>query len=66
MNVILLKEKMKNDILNVIGKYESDYKTPVLITSAVLSEIMCEMKSVEMLEMLKGEPKNGETGEKSI
>lgn len=62
MNLIVLKEKIKNDLLNVIDSYETKFNVPVFVTSAVVSEIMCEIKSIEMLEMLKGdENKSGKT-----
>lgn len=60
MNLVLLKARIKNELIDVIGRYESAYKLPVFVTSAVLSEIMCEVKSIEMLEMLKGD--NGKNG----
>lgn len=66
MNLTLLKEKVKRDILIAISNYEKKYNIPLFVTSAVISEILCELKSAEMQEMLGGEyldeRNNGENG----
>lgn len=52
---------MKRDILIAISKYEKKYNIPIFVTIATVSEILCELKSAEMQELLRGEYLDGRT-----
>lgn len=54
INIIKLRESLKRDVLKTIGIYESKYNIPVFLTRAVVEEIINEIKSAEMQELLKG------------
>lgn len=51
---VIIREKMKHDILSVISKYEKQFNAPISLTSAVINKIQFEIQAIEMQELLEG------------
>lgn len=54
ISAIYLRESLKQELLAKIDEYEKKYSIPVILTKAVLLEMINELNSVEMQELIRG------------
>lgn len=52
LNLIKLRESLKQDLLGVIYEHEKKYKTPVFVTKAALCDVISDVKTAELQEIL--------------
>ena len=59
MNIVKLKTQLKHDIREVIGGYEAKYKFPIVMIDAVLTDIISEIRTLELEDIALEGAENG-------